>query len=107
MPRQSLVKTKSFYVATKYFYVEIELGKVKRNYVVTEYFCVATEFGLGWGFLCNDRVFLRHDRVWLRQEILGIDRVFSCRNRVWGKGQENLCCDREFDVATELPKLVS
>ena len=36
MSRQSLVKTKSFYVAT-------ELAKVKRIYV-------ATEFGLGWGF---------------------------------------------------------
>ena len=43
MSRQSLVKTKSFYVT-------IELAKVKRIYVVTEYFCVATEFSLRWGF---------------------------------------------------------
>ena len=35
------------------------------------------------------------------------DRVFSCRDRVWGKGQESLCRDKEFDVATELSKLVS
>ena len=39
MSRESLVKTKSFYVAT-------ELAKVKRIYVATEYFCVTTEFGL-------------------------------------------------------------
>ena len=35
MPRQSLLKTKSFYVTTKYFYVATELAKVKRIYVVT------------------------------------------------------------------------
>ena len=43
MSRQSLVKTKSFYVLTKYFYVATELAKVKRIYV-------AIDFGLGWGF---------------------------------------------------------
>ena len=41
--RQSLVKTKSFYVVT-------ELAKVKKIYVATMYFCVTTEFGLGRGF---------------------------------------------------------
>ena len=52
--RQSLVKTRSFYVATKYFYVAIELAKVKGNYVSTECFCVATEFGQGQEFLCRN-----------------------------------------------------
>ena len=64
MSRQSLVKTKSFYVATKYFYVMIELAKVKRNYVMTECFFVSTKFGQGQEFLCLDRVFLCRDRVW-------------------------------------------
>ena len=58
-------------------------------------------------FLCRDRVFLRRERVWPKQGILGRDRVFSCRDRVWGKGQESLHHDKEFDVATELSKLVS
>ena len=58
------------------------------------------------GFLCRDRVFLRHGKVWPRQEILGRDRVFSYRGRVWGKGQESLSHDKEFDVAIKLPKLV-
>ena len=49
MSRQSLVKTKSFYIATKYFYVVTELAKVKRIYVAIGYFCVVTAFGLGWG----------------------------------------------------------
>ena len=98
MPRQSLVKTKSFYVTT-------ELAEVKRNYVVTECFCVATEFGQDQEFLCQDRVFMcrervwpwmwflchdrvfsRHDRVFPRQEILGHDKVFSYRDRAWGHG---------------------
>ena len=55
-------------------------------------------------FLCLDRVFLSRDRVWPRQGILCHDRVFSCRDRVWVKGQESLHRNREFDVATELPK---
>ena len=37
-----------------------------------------------------------------RQSILGLDIIFSYRDRVWGKSQENLCRDREFDVVTEL-----
>ena len=41
--RQSLVKTKSFYVAKKYFDVTTELEKVKRIYVTAE-------FGLDRGF---------------------------------------------------------
>ena len=36
MSRQSLVKTQSFYVATKYFYFATELAKVKRIYVAIE-----------------------------------------------------------------------
>ena len=59
------------------------------------------------GFLYLERVFLRHDRVWTRQGILGHDIVFSCSDRVWGKGQEGLRRDNEFDVMIELPKLVS
>ena len=59
------------------------------------------------GFLYRDRVFLRRDRVWPRQGILGHDIVFSCSNRVWGKGQEGLRRDNESDVVTELSKLVS
>ena len=43
MSRQSLVKTKSFYVVT-------ELAKVKKIYVATKYFYIVTEFGLGRGF---------------------------------------------------------
>ena len=50
--------------------------------------------------------FLCRNRVWLRQGILGCDRVFSCHGRVWGKGQEGLHRDREFDVATDFSKLV-
>ena len=46
MPRQSLVKTKSFDVAKKNFYVAIELAKVKTIYVVTGYSYIAIEFGL-------------------------------------------------------------
>ena len=76
MPRQSFVKTKSFYVATELakvkrnyvmtecFCVATELDKVKINYVVTECFCVAIEFGQGQEFLCRDKVFLCRDRVW-------------------------------------------
>ena len=59
------------------------------------------------GFLCRDIVLLRRNRVWPRQGILGSDRVFSCSDRVWGKGQESLRRDKEFDVATELPEIVS
>ena len=43
------------------------------------------------GFLCGDR-------VWPRQEILGHDTVFSCLDRVWGKGQESLCHDIVYYV---------
>ena len=50
MSQQCLVKTKSFYVAKKYFYVATEFTKVKRIYVSTKYFCVAIEFGLDRGF---------------------------------------------------------
>ena len=57
MPRQSLVETKSFYVATG-------LAKVKGNYVTIECFCVATKFGQGQELLCCDRVFLCRDRFW-------------------------------------------
>ena len=70
-------------------------------------FFVAIEFSLGWGFLCHDKVFLRHDRVWPRQKVLGCDRVFSYRDGVWGKGQESLRRNREFDVETELLEIVS
>ena len=59
------------------------------------------------GFLCRDKVFLRHNRVWPKQGILGRDIIFSCQDQVWGKGQEILCRDREFDVVTELSMLVS
>ena len=47
LSRQSLVKTKSFYVVKKYFYVATELAKVKRILVATELFYVMTEFELG------------------------------------------------------------
>ena len=51
MTRQSLVRTNSFYVVIKYFYVATALAKVKRIYVTIEFFFfVATKFGLGWGF---------------------------------------------------------
>ena len=76
MSRQSLVKTKSFYVAT-------ELAKVKRNYVVTEDFCVAIEFGQDQEFLCHDKIFLCRDRVGQGEEKLCQNRVFFCSNRVW------------------------
>ena len=82
MSRQSLVKTKSFDVATKYFYLMIELAKVKIIYVSIKYFCVTTEFVLGWGLLCHHKVFLRCNRVWPRQRILGRDRVLFCSDRV-------------------------
>ena len=36
LSRQSLVKTKSFLVATEYFYVATKLAKVKRFYVARE-----------------------------------------------------------------------
>ena len=42
-----------------------------------------------------------------RHGILGRNRVFPCRDRVWGKRQESLRRYREFNVATELFKLVS
>ena len=89
-----MIKTKSFYVATKYFYVAIELAKVKRIYVATEYFCVAIEFGLGRGFY----VATESSRTW----------GFPCRGIVLyvatvGQGTtsqpgcvcvtETLCCD--------------
>ena len=51
--------------------------------------------------------FLRRDKIWPRQNILGHNRVFSCCRRVYGKSEDSLRRDREFDVATELPKLVS
>ena len=56
MSPHSLVKTKSFYVATKYFYVETELAKVKRIYVATEYSCIAIEFGLGGVFISRQSI---------------------------------------------------
>ena len=43
------------------------------------------------GFLCGDR-------VWPGQKILGRDKVFSCRDRVWGKVQESLCHDIAYYV---------
>ena len=107
MTRQSLVRTKSFYVVIKYFYVATALAKVKRIYVTIEYFFCRYRVWPWMGFLCCDRVFLCRDRVWPRQEILGHDRVFSCHDLVLGKCQESLRCDREFDVAIELPNLVS
>ena len=58
-------------------------------------------------FLCRDRVFLRCDRVWPKHGILGHDVVFSCRDRVWDKGQESLRRDKEFDVVKELLEIVS
>ena len=48
MSRQSLVKTKGFYVATGYCYV-------------------VTEFGEDQGILCHDRLFLCRDGVSSRQ----------------------------------------
>ena len=59
------------------------------------------------GFLFHDKVFFRRDRVWPRQGILGRDKVISCYDRVLGKGQESLRRNGEFDIATELSKLVS
>ena len=47
------------------------------------------------------------NKVWPRHEILGRNRVFSYHDRVWGKGQESLRHNREFDVAIELYKVVS
>ena len=69
MLRQSLVKTKSFYVAT-------ELAKVKRNYVTAEFGqsqeLLCRDRVWPWmGFLCCDRVILHCDEVWPRHEILG------------------------------------
>ena len=88
MPRQSLVKTKSFDVAKKKILCCDRISQGEDN-------------------LCCDRVFLHCDRVWPRQKILGRERVFSYHDRVWGKGQGSLCRDREFDVVRELSKLVS
>ena len=63
---------------------------------------------LPWmGFLCSDKVNLSHNKVWPRQEFLGHNKVFSCRDRVWGNGQGSSCCDRELDVVIELSKFVS
>ena len=45
-----------------------------------------TEFGQDQEFSCRDKVFVCCDRV--------------------GQGGEVLCRDREFDVATRLPKIV-
>ena len=61
----------------------------------------------GMGFLYRYRVFLGHDKIWPRQGILGNDRVFSYCDLVWGKGKESLHRDREFDVVTKLPEIVS
>ena len=38
---------------------------------------------------------------------MGMGAVFFCCDRVWGKGQESLRRDKEFDIVIELPKLVS
>ena len=46
MSRQSLVKARSFYVATEYFCVVTKFGLRRGFYVATEHFHVATEFGL-------------------------------------------------------------
>ena len=69
------------------------LIKAKGFHVVTKFpgvvsdrvFYVATEFGQDQGFFYRDITFL-------------------CRDRV-GQGEEILCRDREFDVATELPEI--
>ena len=50
-------------------------------------FYVATEFSQDQGFSYRDRIFL-------------------CRDRI-GQCKGILCCDREFDVTKELPKIVS
>ena len=102
MSRQSLVKARSFYVATKYFCVAIEFGQDQEFLCLDKIFLCRDRVSQGDENLCRDRVFLCRDRVWPRKRILGRDRLFSCRDRVWYKGQESLRRDKEFDVATEL-----
>ena len=48
--RQSLVKAESFYVVIEYFYVTIKFDLGWGFYVATGYSYVATEFGLDMGF---------------------------------------------------------
>ena len=54
---------------------------------MTRCFYAATEFGQDQEFSCSEKIFLCHDRD--------------------GQGEENLLRDREFNVATELPEIVS
>ena len=56
MSRQSLVKTKGFYVATGYCYVVTEFGQDQGIYVTIGYFYVVTEFRQGKEILCRDKV---------------------------------------------------
>ena len=69
MPRQILVKTKSFYVAKKIFLCRDKVSQGEEN------------------FCCNKV-------IWPRHKILGRDRVFSYCDQVWGKGQGILCHDK-------------
>ena len=48
--QHSLVKAKSFYVATEYFYVTTEFGQGQEFLCRDKVFCVAIEFGLDRGF---------------------------------------------------------
>ena len=59
---------------------------------------------------CRDRVFYvatgfgQDQKFFLSRQSFFF--FFFCRDRV-GQGEEILCRDREFDVATELPEIVS
>ena len=57
-------------------------------YVTTEYSYVATKFGLNMGF-----------QVAIEYFLVVIE--------FWGKGQESLRRDKEFNVATDLLEIVS
>ena len=70
MSRQSLVKARSFYVATEYFCAS------QGSYVMTKCFYATTKLGQEQEFLCRDKIFSCHDKV--------------------GQGEENLCRDRVF-----------
>ena len=74
------------------------------------------------GILFHEKVFSCRDRVWSRlRDFMSRLRIFIsrqnflkwCRDKVFyvttgfGQGQGILCHDREFDVATELPEIVS
>ena len=63
MSQQSLVKARSFYVATEYFCVTTKFGLVQGFYVATKCFYAAMKFGQDQEFLCRKKIFLCRDRV--------------------------------------------